>query len=1026
MRQLATVVLLLALSWTLASAQTYRASIRGIVVDPSGQRLSAVEVRIMDEATRASRYTRTDHDGRFTIAALPPAVYRLTIDHRGYARFIARAELAMNQDYWLNVPLQKGDVIQAVDVVAPFLPTDHDTPALHTFIADRDLNEWPIQSGSFLELALLAPQTGAAPQGSSTSRHGRFAMDVNGARDEFNNFVIDGVYNVDPESNTPAVRPPSASIRQFQVFTSNYDSSFGRTAGAQISAVTKSGSNAFSGSVYGFARGTVLGGRNHFAPDKGDAPEYSRYQTGAGVGGPLVRNHTFFFVDYERTHLREGITRVTNVPTAAERSGDFSQSAAKPIDYLTGQRFSDDVIPVTRMNQFGRIMAALYPLPNRHSPSANYVASPVMADDINQADGRLDQLLGNTAHLMARYSITDRRLFEPFGGTGAALIPGFGARTAMRGQDVGVSLTHARSSAFLNDFRFGYTRVSEQTSAESSTGLSLVTVTGYSALGTGDEPDQSTTDTLQVSDTVLISHGHHTVRLGGEWYGVERRTASEGATGFVPLSDQNVAGNALANLLLGLPPVGSGRASMRYPPTLRTNTGALFLQNDWRPVSTFSLSAGLRYEYGTPAYDPQNNASLYDPASRLLVRVGTPGMPRGGYVADANNIAPRVGFAWTVGADRMNVIRAGYGVYYNQPTLVLAGLLPPTPNILPANIFADVVPALSLVFIPPSVVGYQPDLQTAHLDTWNINFQHQLGQSRAFEFAYVGSRGRELLAARDINQPAASPVRPNPRPNPSFADVTMLESRATSEYNGFHIRFQQRPATGTSMIVSYTIGKSSDDASGFLRTAGDPNYPQNSFDVGAERARSSFDVRQRFSGAITRPLPFNKGEMLGSLGIISRALADSDLEAVATFETGRPFTVAILPGIDNSNTGSSRFGFGTNDRPDVNGSAALSRGTENAWFNTGAFSMPPFGSFGSSGRNSQTGPGYKNVNAAVVKHLRFGTADRTTIDLRLEAFNLFGTVNYDLPDAYFGSPTFGRILSAGSPRRVQFGVKASF
>jgi hypothetical protein len=847
-------------------------------------------------------------------------------------------------------------------------------------------------------------------------------MNVNGVRDSFNNFVVDGLSSVDPGSNTPAVRPPSEGVRQFQVFTSNYDASFGRAAGAQISAVTKSGTNAFSGSIYGFARGTALGGRNHFAPKEGPPPEYARHQVGATIGGPIVRNRTFFFADYERTHLREGITRVTTVPTPAERSGDFSQSAIKPIDYLTGQRFVGDIIPASRMTEFGRAAAALYPAPNRDSPFSNYVSSPVMRDDIDQADARLDHSLGNTARMMGRFSVMDRELFEPFNGDGAALVPGFGTRIPLRTQNVGVTLTHAPSSAMLNDFRFGYTRVSQRTAGEGSADFPLLLVRGYSPLGRDDEPRRNTTEAFQISDTVMFSHGHHTVRTGGEWYAVERRTSLDGGSrGFVPFFEQTPTGNGLANLLLGLP-AGAGRAPLRYPPTLRANTAAAFVQNDWRPVSTFAFSAGLRYEYATPAYDPQDRAVLYDPSARRLVPVGTGGMPRGGYVADANNIAPRLGFAWTVGADRMNVIRGAYGVYYTQPTLAVSALL----GAEPPHILEDVFPALSLVFIPPSVVGYQRDLQTPRLNAWSIDFQHQLGQSRSFEFAYVGSRGRNLLAVRDINQPAASASRPNPRPDGLFADIAMLESRATSEYNGLHVRFQQRPATGTSMIVSYTVGKSLDDASGFLPTSGDPNFPQNSLDVGAERGRSSFDIRHRFSGAITRPLPFNEGQFLGRLGFVSRVLADSDLVAVATFQTGRPFTVAILPGIDNSNTGSSRFGFGTNDRPNIDGSAALSRGTESAWFKTSAFSMPPFGTFGNSGRNSQTGPGYKSIDAAIVKHVRLGTRDRATIDVRVEAFNLLGTVNYDLPDAFLGSPTFGRILSAGSPRRVQIGVKASF
>src|SRR5437762_3142038 len=184
----------------------------------------------------------------------------------------------------------------------------------------------------------------------------------------------------------------------------------------------------------------------------------------------------------------------------------------------------------------------------------------------------------------------------------------------------------------------------------------------------------------------------------------------------------------------------------------------------------------------------------------MLVRTGTGGMPRGGYTADGNNIAPRAGFAWTIGADRMNVIRGGYGVYYSQPGLASSGLLLASAgNVLPPEFSAS-----GLALIPPSAIAYQRDLQTPRLDTWNVNLQHQLGSERALEFAYVGSRGRHLLAARDINQPPASPTVPNPRPNPLFSDIAILESRATSAYDGFHIRFQQRPATATSVFLEYT------------------------------------------------------------------------------------------------------------------------------------------------------------------------------------------------------------------------------
>ena len=159
------------------------------------------------------------------------------------------------------------------------------------------------------------------------------------------------------------------------------------------------------------------------------------------------------------------------------------------------------------------------------------------------------------------------------------------------------------------------------------------------------------------------------------------------------------------------------------------------------------------------------------------------------------------------------------------------------------------------------------------MEQWNLNLQHLIGQTRAIEFAYVGSRGHDLISARDLNQPAASPIVPNLRPNPAFADITFIESRASSRYNAFQVRYQQRPSNGTWILLSYTLGKSTDDASGFFTSAGDPNFPQNSLAPEAEKGPSSFDVRHRFSAAMTRPLPFEPGQFLGDLGFVSRSFA---------------------------------------------------------------------------------------------------------------------------------------------------------
>ncbi|MGH8636320.1 MAG: hypothetical protein ACREUZ_04205, partial [Burkholderiales bacterium] len=218
-----------------------------------------------------------------------------------------------------------------------------------------------------------------------------------------------------------------------------------------------------------------------------------------------------------------------------------------------------------------------------------------------------------------------------------------------------------------------------------------------------------------------------------------------------------------------------------------------------------------------------------------------------------------------------------------------------------------------------------------------------------------------------------------------------------------------------SALASYTYGKSTDDASGFFTSTGDANFPQNSLDPEAERGRSSFDVRHRLSVALSYRLPLSGNVWLD----------DWQLQAVATIQSGRPFTVAMHPDIDVSNTGRSNLGFGYNDRPNVTGDPALPAGDrdENAWFNTAVFTVPPFGTFGNAGRNSVEGPGHKNLNLAIVKEVPLGPS---RLQLRLETFNLFNAVNFDLPDAFVGSPTFGRILSAGAPRRIQLGGRLVF
>jgi hypothetical protein len=1037
-------VLAMALAVPAAWAQPSRGSVRGRVTDQAGAPLARATVRAARGDTGESRTVTTDEGGRFALPELEVGEYRFDVTMTGFGTYTRQAQLTVSQDLWLDIPLAIA-IRQDVDVSAPVVPIDRDSASLSTLLDPRQISGLPLDGRNFLELALLAPGTTPAPQGSASSVRGDFAFSVNGGREDANAYLLDGVYNMDPKLGTSGVRPSVDAIYEFGVETSTYDASFGRNAAGQVNVVTRAGSNRFAGTAYEFFRNGALDNRNAFAPHDEPAPDYRRNQFGGSLGGPIAANRVFFFADYESTRLREGTTRVTNVPTLAERQGDFSQSLfSAPVDPFSGQPFPGNRIPSFALNPIGSAIAALYPLPNRSAPFANYVASPVGTDDVDQFDVRLDHSFPGASRWTARYSFSDRRLLEPFAGAGFSSVPGFGNDVDRRGQNLAVAYSRPIGSALVNDARLGYNRVAIGVFVENpqidnasvgmkalatdprDAGLSLVSIDGYSALGQEyNNPQASTSDSFQLRDTATWARGAHLIKFGGEWTGVKQSAFRDvQARGFLTFVDQGYTGNALADLLIGLP-VLTGGARLDNPQNLRAQTWSAFVHDDWRALPSLTISAGLRYDYMSPPVDKDDRANLYDAATGQLVAVGSDGMPRGGFDPDRNNFAPRVGFAWTLDQAARTVLRGGYGIYYNQGALATSeGLYfnPPYFNLsvyfpdprLPPLTLADPFPATFPVFIPQSATAYQRDLQTPWMEHWNVNVQRQLGASRAIEFAYVGSRGHDLISARDLNQPAASPIPGNLRPNPFFADITLIESRASSEYNALQIKYQQRAAHGLSLLLAYTFGKSTDDASGFFTSTGDPNFPQNSLDPGAEHGPSSFDVRNRFSGSVAYELPLGTNPWL----------RDIEVQAVVSIQSGRPFTVSLRPDIDNSNTGRSNLGFGYNDRPNVTGDATLDSPAAERWFDTAAFSLPAFGTFGNAGRNILTGPGYASVNLAVIKYVPLGSSVR--LQLRAEAFNLLNRTNLDLPDAFFGSPTFGQVLSAGSPRRIQFGVRAVF
>jgi hypothetical protein len=517
-----------------------------------------------------------------------------------------------------------------------------------------------------------------AAEGSAGSVRGAFSISVNGAREDANNFLLDGAYDADPKLNGVGVTPPVDAIREFEVAASTYDASFGRNAGGQIAVVTRSGSNQFHGAAYEFFRNGGLDGSNFFAPSDQPAPAYQRNQFGATLGGPLAANRTFFFTDYEGTRLASGQTLITSVPAPAERAGDFSQSGLPVIDPTTGQPIPGGKLPQYYLNRIGLGIAALYPLPNRNGPGANFVSSASLTDGQNQFDVRLSRAFGPSGGLFARYSFVDDNLREPFAGSpGDPAVPGYGLQIPSRSQNAALGETHIFSPALINELRLAFNRVSngdypqgqgtsinhqlglpELSANPRDWGLTLTSVNGFSAVGDDPTaPEHGTTNTYQAADTAAWVRGRHLMKFGVDLRLLQQNAYRDIEThGFFNFTGL-LLGNPLEELLLGAP-TETGGATENNPQHLRTHSYDFVATDTWRVRTNLALTLGLRYEYSSPAVDAANRANVYNPAAGSLVQLGQGGFPRGGYNPDYRNIAPRIGVAWSLGGRSTTVLRA--------------------------------------------------------------------------------------------------------------------------------------------------------------------------------------------------------------------------------------------------------------------------------------------------------------------------------------------------------------------------------
>jgi hypothetical protein len=1021
---------------TSVPAQVTSGSVSGYILDPSRKPVAKAGITLVDTAHSVSRKATTDITGYYRIGDLSPSLYQVKVAATNFADATSSLiDVGVNSQIRVDIELSIAGREQSVTVHAAQSPVATESSELGTTIGRDRIEGLPLNQRDFLQLALLTPGVTTPVQGSELSTRGGFAMHANGAREEYNNFLLDGVDNNDPDVNRYVLQPSVDSIQEFKIATNAYSAEFGRNAGAQVDVITRSGTNELHGLAYEYLRNRSLDSTNAF--DQSGSAKLIRNQFGAGIGGPAIHNRTFFFANFDALRGREGSSQFGTVPNAALRNFDLS-GIGPIIDPFTQKPFPGNVIPASRISPLASKILALYPVANQPGNSGNYFGQPVERDANSQFTGRLDHHFNDSSQVTLRYSYGSKSLFEPFAEQSVEL-PGFGDFVDDTGHSAMIHYLRTFSSRSVNSLLLGLNRLTRSIAPQNHNtdvnalwgvnylptnprdfGYPVIKVAGFSQVGDATQiPIQRAGTTYQLGDTLSLIRGAHAIKLGGEVRYIQHNGVLDLlAKGSISFSGA-ITGSGIGDLMLGFPTFAL-QSKSNNPQTQRVTSMGAFLQDDWKVNRRLTLNLGLRYEFNSPPTDPSNRMSTLNLGTGKIVQVGSNGVSRSGIQPDWNNFGPRVGFAYLI--KPKTVLRGGYGIYYEANMLTVNSAMYFNPPYF--NIYAFFPSATSLLsianpfslasgFAPPaSLSTLDPNSTTGYMQSWNLNLQHDVSKVGTFSLAYAGSKGTHFIRARDLNQPLPGPGDVSSRaPYPQFSNIFLAETGANSEYQSFQFSFNRRLSRGMSVLATYTFAKSIDDTSAFLGTVGDPNFPQNSHNLRAEHALSSFDTPHRVVVAYVYQLPF-KNLLLRNL----------ESAAIVTAQSGQPFTPLLQ--FDNSNTGNTGGTFGS-DRPNVVGSPSLANPSAAMWFNTAAFAIPAKYTFGSAGRNILRGPGLGTVDFSMQR--RFHLAERAGLTAEAQAFNLLNRENLNLPNAFADNPaTFGRIFSARPARQVQMGLRLTF
>jgi hypothetical protein len=1025
--KLALSVLLTVLAASAAFAQSSGGTISGVVKDGTGAVLPGATVIVTNTDTSIARTLVTDDGGRYTAPDLSPGPYSVKASLDGFTTVNRSGiSLTVGQQAVVNVELSVGRMVDEVTVVGEATTVDTKSASTGGLVSTQQIEGLPLNGRSFIELANLTPgvqltQTG----GQSTSTGFGAKLSVNGSRYTANLFTLDGT-NLNDEYSQAGSASGNVlgveAIREFQVLTNSFSAEFGSHTGGIINAATKSGTNQSHGSLFEFHRDDHLDAKNYFDTEK---PPFKRNQFGFSLGGPIVRNHTFYFANYEALHEQLGETTFFNVPADSVR-GRAITSIRPWIDS--------------------------YPLPNDGvffgSTRGEYERVGERKTDEQYAMGRIDHQLTSAQQVFVRYTLDDAKQDDPSAGVIA------GSRLKTRTQYLTSEHTWVRGSSFLNRAQFGLTRsrldgidyllpgqsMPQTTFTDIDRGLAVISVNGLAALGgSTTNPKFHIFNNYQFRDNITSNHGSQTLKVGAEAQMLQFNLTSD----FTSMGQYTFS--SLDNFLIGrvnqFNAVVPGSDAQR---SLRQTAFGFYLQDDIQARRNLTLNLGVRYDPTTSVTDTKNRlAQLIDFSSSTATLNDTTVVHTLFKNPSLKNVSPRVGFAWDVRGNGKTAIRGGAGLFddlilISTPIVQNTAVrVPPFFNrggLVGSSAFAVDFPnayttQAGLLAAQAQLEGIQYDIDQPRMAKWNVNVQRELFAKTVLEVGYSGSHGMNLIRQVFTNGRVAAVtadgrlfVAPDtPLAQPNFGRMRFRISDATSDYNGLTIGLNHRMVHGLQAQVSYTLSKSMDDgASALGGNDFDSEGGGSRYLLSKDRGLSPFDTRHQIVANLTYQLPFAHG----ASGIAHALASGWTVSTLIRLRSGYPFSA--FSGVD---TGLQVNGWAP-EYPDLAPGASVNPvlGTVDHWFDPSAFVLPAPGYIGTLPRNTIIGPNMKTADLMTGKN--FALWGSSELQFRLEVYNLFNRANFGLPQqtVFNANGTVredaGRITSTStSARQIQLGAK---